>query len=139
MAHARCGNARHLLACMSPIRVHLGPMPEMLRTIMSDLISEAPDIVIVGQSSRHEEALPEARGDGSQVLIVAESGTPAGSCLELVLAESPIGIFALSADGRSAAGVTLRRRHVQVELDGRSTIVDAIRQMAADVGSELAK
>jgi len=110
-------------------------MPEMLRTIMSDLLSQEPDIVIAGESARHEESLPKAREEGADVLITQDRAQTDGSCLDLILAEPPIGIFAVSADGRSATGVTLLRRGISVESEGRSTIADAIRRMAADLGT----
>lgn len=121
---------------MNPIRVHLGPMPEMLRTIMGDLLSQEPDMIIAGESGRHEDPLPNAREQRADVLITQDGARHGdGSCLDLVLAEPPLGIFAVSADGHSAAGVTLVRRRIAVESAGRSTLAEAIRHMAAELGA----
>jgi len=121
---------------MIPIRVHLGPMPEMLRTIMADLLSQSPDIVIAGESTRADESLMQARGECADVLVTQDPIQMGAGCLDLVLADPPMGIFAVSADGRSASGVTLRRRRIQVESQGRSTLAEAIRQMALELHAE---
>lgn len=135
MVQAWRWDARHTHTPMNPIRVHLGPMPDMLRTILSDLLSQSSDIVIVGESVRHEDSLPKAREEHADVLLTQDR-TPAGdNCLDLILAEPPLGIFAVAGDGRSAAGITLLRRRISVESNGRSTIVEAIRQMAEELDS----
>ncbi len=119
---------------MNPIRVHLGPMPEMLRTIMSDLLSQEPDMVIAGESGRHEDSLPNAREQHADILVTQDNLRQSDtSCLALVLADPPLGIFAVSADGHSAAGVTLVRRRISVESQGRSMLAAAIRRMAAEL------
>jgi hypothetical protein len=41
----------------------------------------------------------------------------------------------VSADGHSAAGVTLVRHRIPVESQGRSMLAAAIRRMAADLGT----
>jgi len=122
---------------MIPIRVHLGPMPEMLRTIMGDLLSQAPDIVVAGESARSEDSLCQAREERADVVVTQDPTQAGASCLDLVLADSPMGIFAVSADGRNASGVTLRRRRISVESGGHSILVEAIRQMGAELDSEL--
>jgi chemotaxis response regulator CheB len=119
---------------MNPIRVHLGPMPEMMRTIMSDLLRQEPDMVIAGESTQYEDPLPNAREQQADVLVTQDGAQQGdGSCLDLVLAEPPLGIFAVSADGHSAAGVTLVRRPIPVESGGRSMLAEAIRRMAAEL------
>jgi hypothetical protein len=119
---------------MNPIRVHLGSMPEMLRTIMSDLLEQEEDMVIAGDSPGREESLPNARQQHADVLVTQDSANQAvGSCLDLVLAAPPLGIFAVSEDGHSASGVTLVRRPIPLESDGRSTFAEAIRRMAVEM------
>lgn len=105
----------------------------MLRTIMGDLLSQQPDMVIAGESALADESLPTARNQRADVLITEQRSDAGTSCLDAVLGESPIGVFAVSADGRSATGVTLRPRRIPVESEGRSTLVEAVRRMAAEV------
>ena len=47
-------------------------MPEMLRTIMSDLLSQEPDMVIAGGSGRPEDSLPNAREQHADVLVTQD-------------------------------------------------------------------
>jgi DNA-binding NarL/FixJ family response regulator len=111
-------------------------MPEMLRTIMSDLLSQEPDMVIAGGSGRPEDSLPNAREQHADVLVTQDGAQDGdGGCLGLVLAGPPLGIFAVSADGHSAAGVTLVRHRIPVESQGRSMLAAAIRRMAAELGT----
>ena len=121
---------------MTPIRVHLGPMPEMLRTIIGDLLGREADIVIAGNSTRSEHCLRAARRQNA-VIIVAQDDPNAGSdCLDLILAEPPLGVLAVSADGQSAAGVSLARAPITLNTGSRSIFADTIRRMAAQLGVE---
>src|SRR5688572_22809794 len=37
---------------VNSIRIHLGPMPKMLRTIVGDLLDREKDLLVVGRSER---------------------------------------------------------------------------------------
>ncbi|MDX1487713.1 MAG: hypothetical protein R3268_05895, partial [Acidiferrobacterales bacterium] len=65
---------------VTPIRVHLGPMPEMLLTIIGDLLSREPDIVITGRSAHHEDCLREARARRAEVVVAQERLHNNNSC-----------------------------------------------------------
>lgn len=108
-------------------------MPEMLRTVVSDLLELEPDMTIAGASERNEDPLPNARKEAADVLITHDNGCGGGSCLGLILSESPMAIFAISKDGHSASGVSLRRRSITLEVNGRLILADAIRTMAAEL------
>ena len=115
---------------MSPIRIHLGPMPEMLRTIITDLLHQEPDLVIVGRSGPGQDPLRSACDDHANVLITQDrSDAPAG-CLDTILSAAPLGIFALSADGQNASSVRLVRQPVAPDSLKQADFADAIRSTA---------
>jgi hypothetical protein len=60
--------------------------------------------------------------------------TSSVGCLDLILAEPPLGILALSTDGRSASRVSLARRPVTLD-PNPSVLAEAIRRVASDLGN----
>jgi DNA-binding NarL/FixJ family response regulator len=110
-------------------------MPEMLRAIISDLLSCEADISIVGRSNAGDECLRAAREARAAVIIVQDPGDEQSTCLDLVLAEPPLGVLAVSIDGQSAAGVSLVRRPINLDSGGPSILADAIRRMAAELSA----
>lgn len=120
---------------MSPIRIHLGPMPEMLRTIISDLLREEPDFVLVGRSAGDRDPLRAARDGHADVLITQDCATAPDTCLDMILAAAPIGIFALSADGQNAASVSVVRRTVALNSLKRAEFASAVRNTAQRDGA----
>lgn len=116
---------------MNPIRIHLGPMPGMLCTIIDDLLARESDIVVVGRSSEREDALARARELQADV-VITEDTNQGGTCLGSILTGPPLSIFALAPDGLRAAAIDLSRR--QIRLDGEAaTLANAIRQLAVPV------
>lgn len=120
---------------MDPIRVHFGPMPEMLRTIIHDLLADESDILIVGRSAQPDDCLREARAGHAAVIVAQESAHDGRSCLDLILAEPPLGILEVSRDGRSAAGMSLVREPIQLDAGKPSGLVGSIRRLAAQLGA----
>lgn len=115
---------------MDAIRVHFGPMPEMLRAIMSDLLEQEPDIMIVGTSSQRNECLHAAYEARAEIIIVQDVVHEGGACLDLILAGPSLGLFAISDDGMSATGVSLARQPIMLDAESPSNLADAIRDMA---------
>lgn len=120
---------------MNPIRVHLGPMPEMLRAIIGDLLSIEPDIVIAGTSAHHRDCLKEARDGQAEILVAQDVPHDGSTCLDLILAGPPLGVLAVSPGGQSAAGVSLTRQPITLDKGSPSILADAIRRMAADLSA----
>ena len=120
---------------MSPIRVHFGPMPSMLRAIIGDLLGEEPDIVIVGNSSPgNDDCLRAAREQKAEIIIAQDALDGGTTCLDLILADPPLGVLAVAGDGRSAAGVSLARAPVSLEAGSSSGLADAIRRLVGQLG-----
>jgi hypothetical protein len=69
---------------VTPIRVHFGPMPQMLRTIISDLLCNERDIEIVGNSYERDSCLKEVRRSNAAVIIAQDSEDEAVGCLDLI-------------------------------------------------------
>lgn len=119
---------------MTTIRVHLGPMPEMLRTIIGDLLGNETDLVVVGSSAPGEDALRQAQKDDADVLITDYRGRQASSLLDGLLSATPISVLAISNDGQSADAVCLIRRHpVSLGQGGQSRLADTVREIVGQI------
>jgi hypothetical protein len=116
---------------MKPIRIHLGPMPHMLRTIITDLLWAEADMIVVGQSQADQDALRSVRDQGAEVLITHEPAAQGESCLATILASPRLGIVDLSADGRHVAGVTIVPQQLTLGQEGECGLANVIRQMAS--------
>ncbi len=112
---------------MNPIRIHLGPMPGMLSTIIDDLLSRESDILVVGRSGERDDALLQAREEQADI-VITEDSNQGSTCLNAILSGPPLSIFALAPDGLGAAAINLTRRQVRLDVD-RETLADAIRQL----------
>ena len=121
---------------MRPIRIHLGPMPTMLRTIVSDLLRQEPDMVLVARPESGQDAMRKAREHSADILITQEGASERGSCLETILLSDGLGICALSADGRSASAVNLARRPIAFD-DDRFALADVLRRIAENARADL--
>jgi chemotaxis response regulator CheB len=108
-------------------------MTELFRTILGDLLGGEPDIVVVGSSAPGGDCLRDARCTNADVILAQDSVRAGGSCLDLVLADQPLGVLAVSIDGHSASGVSLRRRPIVLDSDSPSILAGAIRRMAREL------
>ena len=117
---------------MTPLRIFLGPMPEMLRTIVNDLLSRETDIVMVGGSRGIGDPLLQARHQGADVLITEDAPNDS-TCLSALMSGRPLSIFVIGADGREAAAIKLARKRVGLDSGSQATLAEAIRQVATDM------
>lgn len=113
---------------MNLIRVHLGPMPRMLRAMINDLLSAEPDITIVGNSYGAQDSLPVASAEGADILIAQERASHPGTCTAAVLLGAPAAILAVAADGRHGTGVNLVRQPISLN-GGDLSLPDAVRKL----------
>jgi hypothetical protein len=113
---------------MNLIRVHLGPMPRMLRDMINDLLSAEPDITIVGNSYDAQDGLPTASAQGANIMIAQERASQPGSCTAAVLSGAPGAILSVAADGRSGTSVSLIRQPICLNGGGLS-LPDAVRNL----------
>jgi hypothetical protein len=127
------GRRRSSVAPVNPIRVHLGQMPTMLCTIVSDLLRQEPDMVVVGRSEPDQDAVAAASEQQADILITQDQAGGAATSLESILRGPLLGVFALSADGRNAAAVNLVRYPVPLDHDPDQGLADAIRRIADEL------
>lgn len=120
---------------MAPIRVHFGPMPPMLRAIVSDMLEPEPDIQVVGRSTDQEDCLGAARSERAAIIVTQDKEQRGSTCLDLILADPPLGVVAVSSDGHRAAGVSLVRRPIAFDSESPAVLADAIRRIAAELGA----
>lgn len=118
---------------MSPIRIHLGSMPEMLRAIITDLLHQDPDIVVVGRSGQGEDELECACEEWADVLITQVRRHDGNAFLDALLSAPPICIFAISDDGMTADAVNLVRKPIALNDRLPSAFANAVRQIAEHV------
>ena len=57
---------------MNQIRVHLGPMPRMLRSVINDLLASEPDVAIVGNSQDGRPSFVAASAERADVLVTSQ-------------------------------------------------------------------
>jgi hypothetical protein len=114
---------------MNPIRIHLGPMPEMLRSIVTDLLGAESDMLIVGRSEAGQGALHDARRGFANVLITQDGEEGDSGCLEAVLSPGPLAVLAVSADGHHAAAVNLVRRSIPLDCESGPALAAAVRSL----------
>jgi DNA-binding NarL/FixJ family response regulator len=105
-------------------------MPEMLRTIIGDLLGRERDLLVVGDSAKGDDALRRARADRADVLITHDRESEGNLCLDQVLSASPISILAISDDGRTADAVCLARQPVALNGGSQSRLAEAVREIA---------
>jgi hypothetical protein len=113
---------------MNSIRIHLGPMPRLLRTVINDLLSAEPDMTIVGNTYGIQDGLPAASAEGADILIAQERASDSGACTAAVLSGVPAAILAVAADGCRGTGVNLVRQPISLNGGGMS-LPDAVRDL----------
>jgi DNA-binding NarL/FixJ family response regulator len=113
---------------MNPIRVHLGDMPRMLRTMINDLLTAEPDMTIVGNTFDGEESLPAASAECADILIAQKHPSIDDTCTGAVLSGAPAAILAVAADGHDGTTISLVRRPISLDGNG-SSLAYAVREL----------
>jgi hypothetical protein len=103
---------------MSPIRVHLGPMPDMLRSLITDMLSAARDVEIVGMGDLESPSLAAARAEGANILITSQPCNATDPSLAAVVDAQPLTVLVLRPERKSCVAVTLTHR--ELPLDGKN-------------------
>lgn len=115
---------------MNPLRIHLGQMPHLLRAIINDLISKEPDLIVVGSSGLGDDPLRRAAEQQADMVITKQGIDSGSACLDVIVAQSPLSIFAISADGTDATAITMVRSSIALDTVERGNLADAIRRVA---------
>lgn len=118
---------------MPPIRLHLGPLPPMLRTMIRDLLSGEPDMLVVGDSEATDNSMLAARAEQADLVITHERAADRSCLGELIRDDAPK-ILAISPDGESGKSVRMMREPYSLSRGNCSSLAQAIRQI---VGSSI--
>jgi DNA-binding NarL/FixJ family response regulator len=100
---------------LEPIRILLVDMPRMLREIVSETVSNQPDMRVVAERAEHSSMPSAASESGAQVVIVGSDGPDVeDGCERFALQRPDVGVLALSADGRQTVLYELRPHRVSL-------------------------
>jgi len=115
---------------MAAIRVTIGDMPLLLRSLVEGMLHEDPQVEIVAG----ENPGPGERARPVQVLIVSEEAMNGilpgiGPLAELPPTDAMLGVVAIAADGLDAAVVRVNAKRTRIDAP-RHTLSDAIRDAA---------
>jgi len=105
----------------------------MLRAIMIDLLEPEKDIMVVSTTTERDQCLGKARATGAEIILVQDDVDKAASCLDLILDEPAFALCAVSADGQSAAKISIGRRPMEFDASSSSALADAIRSITAEL------
>ena len=115
---------------LDPIRVVLGPMPDLLREMIEDLLSCESDMVVLGRFGDSAEALETACAEHADMLILQEDERRSSGLLDAIVGAPPFSIFAISPSGRDATAVNLVHEAVAFDSSSRTAFAAAIRRIA---------
>lgn len=113
-----------------PIRVLLGPMPDLLREMLEDLLSCESDMVVLGQSETGTGALTSACEANADMLIMQSEPDGKEGLLNSIVDGPPFSIFAISETGEHAKAVRFVHEDVVFDASSRTTFAAAIRRVA---------
>lgn len=91
---------------MTPVRVVLVSLPDLLREIVAGVLGAQPDIVVVGTEDDAQEAI-ERRG--ANVLVVDDESLDREGITDLLRRHPDVSVIGISADGRQAYAYQPRR------------------------------
>lgn len=114
---------------MNSIRIHLGPLPPMLRTMINDLLEEEPDMTVVGNSYAGEDSLVAASADKADMLISQEQTSLGDSCLSAIVTQNPSAILAISPHGNGGTCINLVHRTISLDRAGTSALANTVREI----------
>ena len=114
----------------APIRILLGPMPEMLRTMIRDLLSCEEDMLVVGESNDPSAALASAVDARADMLIAQSVEDPKDHLFHALMTASPFCIFAIATSGTDATAVQLVRGPISFDASSKAALASAVRKSA---------
>jgi DNA-binding NarL/FixJ family response regulator len=113
---------------MGPIRVHIGSMPPMLRSIITDLLAAERDVEIVGTGHRESLSVAAVRTEGANILITTESSKGTDPSLAAIIDAQPLTVLVLRPERESCVAVTLTRRELPLDGKNMTDLAEALRE-----------
>jgi hypothetical protein len=110
---------------MTAIRVTIGDMPPLLRSLVEGMLDEDPQFEVTSEESPASSANPAA--EGVDVLVISEDAMKRIVPLSAVRdASATLGVVAIASDGLDAAVVRLRSHRTRLDSEPRQTLSQAI-------------
>ena len=120
---------------MAPTRVVLGTMPPLLGDIVRETLTRQTDFEVLAEVATLGEIAPAVQRSDAHVAIVGlatDGWSSLGGLVQDLLAHRPrLTVIALSSDGRTGYVYQLQPRTVAIGDMSPSSLVRAIRAMAA--------
>jgi DNA-binding NarL/FixJ family response regulator len=110
------------------IRIVLADLPQMLRSIIRDILAGEPDMEVVGELPGQAELPAMVRRTGATFVIVRQtSPDPPTIFHDLLAARPPTRVLAIADEGRAAILYELRPRRIAIGELSAARLVAAIR------------
>ena len=112
------------------IRVLLGPMPDLLREMIEDLLSCESDMIVLDRSDNAAGALATACNAPADLLIMQAGEDRESGLLDAIIQAPPFSIFAISPSGEDATAINFVHEAVAFDPSSRTAFAGAIRRIA---------
>jgi DNA-binding NarL/FixJ family response regulator len=121
------GEAREEISLVST-RIVLADLPQMLRSIIQDILAGEPDMEVVGELPGQAEVPAMVQQTGATFVIVRQTGPdPPAIFQNLLAAQSPMRVLAIADEGRAAILYELRPRRIPIGEFSAARLVAVIR------------
>jgi DNA-binding NarL/FixJ family response regulator len=113
---------------LDSIRIVLADLPQMLRSIIRDILLSEPDMEIVGELPGQAELPAMVERTGATFVIVRQTGlVPPAIFQDLLAAQPPTRVLAIADEGRGAVLYELQPRRIPIGELSAARLVAAIR------------
>jgi hypothetical protein len=114
---------------ITPIRIVLANMPEVVLRLTEEAIQSQPDMRVVQVAHNLVELLVMAK-EADLVLIGAKAVYPPPGIISHLVSEFPfVKIVVLASEGEESAGYLLGLQHIALTIDSTQDLVKTIRQL----------
>jgi DNA-binding NarL/FixJ family response regulator len=118
-----------------PIRILLTDLPQMLRSIIRDIVADQPDMEVVGELAGPAGVSAMVAQSGATFVIVRHSGSdPPDVFRELLAGRPPTRVLAIADEGRAGTIYELRPQRIPIGELSASSLIAAIRGVPPNKG-----
>jgi DNA-binding NarL/FixJ family response regulator len=117
------------------IRILLVKVPGILGEIITEVVTDEPDMEVVGAVAGYSDLLPATRATSADTVIIGlDDGELPDVCEELLDERPRIALLGVHSDGRNAFVYALRPRRVPIGDVSPADLVDVIRSASRPGG-----
>jgi DNA-binding NarL/FixJ family response regulator len=110
------------------IRILLADLPQMLRSIIRDIVAGQPDMEVVGELAGQVGVPARVEQTGATLVILRHTGLdPPDVFCELLACRSPTRVLAIADEGRAGLLYELRPHRIPIGELSATSLVAAIR------------